>query len=92
MVNLLKFGRVRHLVDIQILDLSNNELGHETPVFLDVLIESLTQLNLSGTKLGNRGATEFAKLLRDGNETKKCNRGKLRYLDISHNNIGTVGL
>ena len=40
-MNLLKFGKVKHMVNIQILDLSNNDLGPETPVFLDVLIDSL---------------------------------------------------
>lgn len=83
---------MKPFVDIQILDLSNNELGSETPVFLEVLIDSLIQLNLSGTKLGNKGAFEFAKLLRADSDAKKCNRGKLSHLDISNNNIGTNGL
>jgi Ran GTPase-activating protein (RanGAP) involved in mRNA processing and transport len=92
MVNFLKFSSVKQYVDIQILDLSNNELGPETPIFLEELIDSLIQLNLAGTKLGSKGAYQFAKLLRAEAEAKKCNRGKLRYLDISNNNIGTNGL
>jgi len=88
----LKFAKVRNQVDIQILDLSHNELGSETPMFIDPLIESLIQLNLSGTKLGNKGACEFAKSLRDNVDAKKSNRGKLRFLDVSHNNIGSVGV
>lgn len=90
--NFLKFAKVKDGVDIQIVDLSNNELGTETALFIEPLIESLIQLNLSGTRLGNKGATEFARSLRDTADTKKCNRGKLRYLDISNNNIGAPGL
>jgi len=78
-------------VDIQILDISNNDLGSETPIFLDSLIDSLIQLNLSGTKLGNKGACEFARLLRDQVDNKRSTRGKLRYLDISNNSIGSMG-
>jgi Ran GTPase-activating protein (RanGAP) involved in mRNA processing and transport len=90
-MHLLKLAPVSKFVDIQILDLSNNELGSETPTFLDSLIDSLIYLNLSNTKLGNKGACELAKQMRDEGNTKRCTRGKLRYLDISHNNIGSVG-
>ena len=55
------------------------------------MIDSLTFLNLANTKLGNKGASELAKLMRDEGNTKRCNRGKLRFLDISHTNIGSVG-
>jgi hypothetical protein len=54
-------------------------------------MESLIYLNLSNTKLGNKGACELAKQMKDEANTKRCTRGKLRYLDISNNNIGSVG-
>lgn len=54
-------------------------------------MESLIYLNLSNTKLGNKGASELAKQMKDEANTKRCTRGKLRYLDISNNNIGSVG-
>lgn len=87
----MKLVPVIKYVDIQILNLSNNDLGSETPIFLDPLIESLISLNLSNTKLGNKGACELSKQMRDEGNAKRCTRGKLRYLDISSNNIGSAG-
>ena len=49
---------------LQVLDLSNNDLGSDSPIHLSHVLHSLISLNLSSTKLGTRGAILLAQELK----------------------------
>jgi len=51
--------------DIQILDLANNDLGSDSPMHLKSVLGTLISLNLSNTKLGQRGALNLAKYIKE---------------------------
>ena len=78
-------------MNLQILDLSNNDIGSEAPTYIKHLIPTLISLNLSHTKLGKKGAIDLANYLK---EATNQNNGFaiMRNLDLSHNNITTTGL
>lgn len=48
-------------IDLQILDLGYNDLGNDAAQYLQFVIPSIVSLNLSSTKLGQRGCLELAK-------------------------------
>jgi hypothetical protein len=47
-------------LDLQVLDLSNNELGNDSAACLRPVIRTLVHLNLSSTKLGREGCIGLA--------------------------------
>lgn len=77
-------------MNLQILDLSSNDLGSEAPTYLRDVIPTLISLNLSHTKLGKKGAIDLAVYLK---EATNRNNGFaiMRNLDLSHNNITSAG-
>ena len=78
-------------MNIQILDLSNNDIGSDAPTHIRHVIPTLISLNLSHTKLGKKGAIDLALYLK---EATNQNNGFaiMRNLDVSHNNITSAGL
>ena len=73
-------------VDLQVLDISNNDLGNDFVPCLHAVIPSLVSLNLSNTKLTSKGCAELGRCLQEA-EHQMC----LRFLDISQNKIETEG-
>ena len=74
---------------MQILDLSHNELGSETPRLIKCVIPTLISLNLSHTQFGSKGAFLLAQELKIAH--KKNKRHYLRALDLSNNLIDSSG-
>jgi Ran GTPase-activating protein (RanGAP) involved in mRNA processing and transport len=72
------------IVDLQILDLSSNELGNHSVHYLQHLIPSLVSLNLSNTKLTSDGCQQLAKIFSE----RSC---VIKYLDLSSNRIDIQG-
>ena len=68
-------------IDLQILDLSNNDLGNEGAQYLRNVLPTLVELSLSNTKIGHKGCLELAKSI--GPESAPF----LQSIDISRNNI-----
>ena len=77
-------------MNLQILDLSNNELGSEGPTHLRHVIPTLLSLNLSNTKLGRKGAIDLALYLKEATH-ENDGFAIMRNLDLSHNNITSTG-
>ena len=74
---------------MQILDLSHNDLGSDTPKLIKSVIPTLISLNLSHTKMEVKGAFLLAQYLKLAHKQNK--RHTLRSLDLSYNNIGSAG-
>jgi hypothetical protein len=53
-------------VDLQVLDLSHNDLGNEGAYFLKSLMPKIVSMNLASTKIGLKGIFELSKAI--GNE------------------------
>lgn len=77
-------------LDLQVLDLSNNELGNESATYLRPVIKTLVHLNLSGTKLGREGCTDLADAFNMLNQDNFC-KGSIKHLDISNNKFDAEG-
>ena len=77
-------------MNLQILDLSNNDIGSEAPSQIRHLIPTLISLNLSHTKLGKKGTIDLAVYLKEAT-TNNNNVAIMRSLDLSHNNISSTG-
>jgi len=69
--------------NLQILDLSFNELGNETPNLIACVIPTLISLNLASTKMGSKGALLLASQLKLAQKKNKWHI--LRSLDLSNN-------
>ncbi len=74
---------------LQILDLSYNELGNETPNLIAGVLPTIISLNLSHTKMAVKGALALAQQLKVVQKLNKTHI--LRNLDISYNEIGCAG-
>jgi hypothetical protein len=72
-------------VDLQILDLSHNDIGNEGAFHLRHVMSTLISLNLASAKIGLRGISELSKSL--GAEHSP----RLRHLDLTANNIESEG-
>lgn len=70
-------------MDLQVLDLSNNDLGNNVSRCLSPVFKSLVSLNLSSTKMGKLGCLDLAHNVTQGHS--------LKYLDLSSNNIEAEG-
>ena len=77
-------------MNLQILDLSYNDLGSVAPTYLRDVIPTLISLNLSHTKLGKKGAVDLAAYLKEAT-AKNNGFAIMRNLDLSHNNITSAG-
>ena len=73
-------------IDLQVLDISNNDLGSDYVPCLRPVIQTLVSLNISNTKVGSKGCAELGRCL---HETEQHN--SLQFLDISSNKIDTEG-
>lgn len=71
------------------LDLSYNELGSDTPKLIACVIPTIISLNLSHTKMGERGAFALSQQLKIAQKLNKVH--VLRNLDLSYNEIGSAG-
>ena len=69
-------------IKLQILDLSNNDIGSEAPSQIRHLIPNLISLNLSHTKLGKKGTIDLALFLKEAT-TNNNNVAIMRSLDLS---------
>lgn len=72
------------MIDLQVLDLSSNELGNHSITYLEHLIPSFVSLNLSNTKMTSEGCQALSKILQE----QSC---QLKYLDLSNNKIDIAG-
>lgn len=72
-------------VDLQVLDLSHNDLGNEGAYFLKSLMPRIVSMNLASTKIGLKGICELSKAI--GHEESP----RLMHLDLSQNNLEAEG-
>lgn len=72
-------------VDLQVLDLSHNDIGNEGAYYLKNVMGTLVHLNLSTTKIGLKGISELSKAI--GAEESP----RLKHLDLTMNNIESEG-
>jgi Ran GTPase-activating protein (RanGAP) involved in mRNA processing and transport len=64
-------------VDLQVLDLSHNDLGNEGAYYLKNVMGTLMNLNLASTKIGLKGISELSKAM--GSEESP----RLKHLDLT---------
>jgi Ran GTPase-activating protein (RanGAP) involved in mRNA processing and transport len=79
-------------IQIQILDLTNNDLGPEAIQSILPLMPTLVSLNLNSCKIGNKGVFDLSHALTQGEKGKEQHKNILEALEIANNGISIAGL